>query len=130
MAVKIKSHPDEPEKDLELFKNQQENNERIFKEMLRNHRKDVFVLMNLLDQTGINYYVIFQIIRHLNNIALGGKWGEVKIFIENGVVVRNRSNQPLCENCLRISIGTKEETEQIIELLKTFNNAEKSIIYR
>ena len=51
-------------------------------------------------------------------------------FIENGVVVRNRSNQPLCENCLRISIGTKEETEQIIELLKTFNNAEKSIIYR
>jgi histidinol-phosphate aminotransferase len=51
-------------------------------------------------------------------------------FIENGVVVRNRSNQPLCENCLRISVGTKEETEQIIELLKTFNNAEKSIIYR
>jgi len=51
-------------------------------------------------------------------------------FIENGVVVRNRSNQPLCENCLRISIGTKEETEQIIELLKTFNNAEKSSIYR
>ena len=51
-------------------------------------------------------------------------------FIDNGVVVRNRSNQPLCENCLRISIGTKEETEQIIELLKTFNNAEKSIIYR
>ena len=51
-------------------------------------------------------------------------------FIEKGVVVRNRSNQPLCENCLRISIGTKEETEQIIELLKTFNNAEKSIIYR
>lgn len=51
-------------------------------------------------------------------------------FTENGVVVRNRSNQPLCENCLRISIGTKEETEQIIELLKTFNNAEKSIIYR
>ncbi|WP_445719173.1 histidinol-phosphate transaminase [Flavobacterium sp.] len=51
-------------------------------------------------------------------------------FIDYGVVVRNRSNQPLCENCLRISIGTKEETEQIIELLKTFNNAEKSIIYR
>ena len=51
-------------------------------------------------------------------------------FIENGVVVRNRSNQPLCENCLRISIGTKEETEQIMELLKTFNNVEKSIIYR
>lgn len=51
-------------------------------------------------------------------------------FLENGIVVRNRSNQPLCENCLRISIGTKEENEQIIQLIKTFNNAEKSIIYR
>ncbi|WP_333695501.1 histidinol-phosphate transaminase [Flavobacterium sp.] len=51
-------------------------------------------------------------------------------FLDNGVVVRNRSNQPLCENCLRISIGTKEENEQIMELLKTFNNAKKSSIYR
>lgn len=51
-------------------------------------------------------------------------------FLENGIVVRNRSNQPLCKNCLRISIGTKEENEQIIQLLKTFNNAEKSNIYR
>lgn len=51
-------------------------------------------------------------------------------FLDNGVVVRNRSNQPLCENGLRISIGTQEETEQIIELLKTLNNAEKNTIYR
>lgn len=39
-------------------------------------------------------------------------------FLDNGVVVRNRSNQPLCDNCLRISVGTKEETEKIIQLLK------------
>jgi histidinol-phosphate aminotransferase len=51
-------------------------------------------------------------------------------FLDNGIVVRNRTNQPLCKNCLRISIGTKAETEQIIELLKTYNNAKKSIIYR
>lgn len=50
-------------------------------------------------------------------------------FLENGVVVRNRSNQPLCENCLRISIGTKEENEQVIELIKSINNVQKSIIY-
>ncbi len=43
-------------------------------------------------------------------------------FIEKGIVVRNRSNQPLCENCLRITIGNKEENEQVIEALKTFNN--------
>jgi histidinol-phosphate aminotransferase len=37
-------------------------------------------------------------------------------LIENGVVVRNRSTQPRCENCLRITIGTPEENERVIEL--------------
>ena len=40
-------------------------------------------------------------------------------FIDNGIVVRNRSNQPLCNNCLRITIGTKEENEKVIQLLTT-----------
>ena len=39
-------------------------------------------------------------------------------LIERGIVVRNRSNQPLCENCLRISIGTKDENENLIQSLK------------
>ena len=34
-------------------------------------------------------------------------------FIDYGIVIRNRSNQPLCENCLRITIGTKEENEKL-----------------
>jgi histidinol-phosphate aminotransferase len=41
-------------------------------------------------------------------------------FLDNGIVVRNRSNQPLCENCLRITIGTKEENLNLIETLKSF----------
>jgi histidinol-phosphate aminotransferase len=44
-------------------------------------------------------------------------------FIENGIVVRNRSNQPLCDNSLRITIGTKEENEKVIQLLKTVQYA-------
>lgn len=44
-------------------------------------------------------------------------------FIDHGIVVRNRSNQPLCENCLRITIGTKEDNEKVIQLLKTLQNA-------
>jgi histidinol-phosphate aminotransferase len=44
-------------------------------------------------------------------------------FIENGIVVRNRSNQPLCDNCLRITIGTKQENEKVIQLLKTLHYA-------
>jgi histidinol-phosphate aminotransferase len=39
-------------------------------------------------------------------------------IIEKGIVIRNRNNQPLCENCLRITIGTKEENEKLITVLK------------
>mgnify|MGYP000198918261 CR=1 FL=1 len=42
-------------------------------------------------------------------------------LIEKGIVVRNRSNQPLCENCLRISVGTAEENTQLIKVLKRLN---------
>ena len=40
-------------------------------------------------------------------------------LIQAGIVIRNRSNQPLCENCLRITIGTKEENNQLITTLKS-----------
>jgi len=40
-------------------------------------------------------------------------------LIQAGIVIRNRSNQPLCENCLRITIGTKDENNQLITTLKS-----------
>jgi histidinol-phosphate aminotransferase len=40
-------------------------------------------------------------------------------LLKLGVVVRNRSTQPLCENCLRFTVGTKEENEKLIKALKT-----------
>ena len=39
-------------------------------------------------------------------------------LIQKGIVVRNRSNQVLCDNCLRFTVGTKEENEKLIEELK------------
>lgn len=39
-------------------------------------------------------------------------------IIEKGIVVRNRSNQALCDNCLRISIGTKAENDKLITILE------------
>ena len=39
-------------------------------------------------------------------------------LIEYGVVVRNRTNQPLCKNCLRISVGICEENQKLIRALK------------
>jgi len=38
------------------------------------------------------------------------------------VVVRNRSKEPLCEGCLRITIGTPEENKQLINLLNRYEN--------
>ena len=39
-------------------------------------------------------------------------------LLKMGVVVRNRSNQPLCENTLRLTIGTPEENIKLVTALK------------
>jgi histidinol-phosphate aminotransferase len=39
-------------------------------------------------------------------------------LIEKGIVVRNRTNQVLCENCLRFTVGTTVENEKLINELK------------
>lgn len=40
-------------------------------------------------------------------------------LIDLGIVTRNRTTQLLCENCLRITIGTKSENEKLINALHT-----------
>jgi histidinol-phosphate aminotransferase len=40
-------------------------------------------------------------------------------LIKNGIVVRNRSSQLHCENCLRITVGTSSENTQLLTLLNT-----------
>ena len=42
-------------------------------------------------------------------------------LLDNGIVVRNRTNEALCENCLRITIGTKEENEQLMKVFNKLN---------
>lgn len=37
-----------------------------------------------------------------------------------GIVVRNRSSVPGCENCLRITVGSPAENQQIIQSLQSF----------
>ena len=39
-------------------------------------------------------------------------------LVEKGIVVRNRTTQPLCQNTLRFTIGTKEENDKLINALK------------
>ncbi len=44
-----------------------------------------------------------------------------KQLIQKQIVVRNRANEPLCENCLRFTIGTVSENEKLIIALKKLN---------
>jgi histidinol-phosphate aminotransferase len=37
-----------------------------------------------------------------------------------GIVVRNRSKDPMCENCLRITVGTRAENVVLLEAIKDF----------
>ncbi|NNE03299.1 MAG: histidinol-phosphate transaminase [Eudoraea sp.] len=38
-------------------------------------------------------------------------------ILKKGIVVRNRTNQPLCGNTLRFTVGTKEENDTLINVL-------------
>jgi histidinol-phosphate aminotransferase len=41
-------------------------------------------------------------------------------FVKNGVVVRKRTTQFNCENCLRVTIGTFEENERFIAVFEAY----------
>jgi histidinol-phosphate aminotransferase len=41
-------------------------------------------------------------------------------LLEKGIVVRDRSRVELCEGCLRITVGTQNENEQLIAALKNY----------
>jgi histidinol-phosphate aminotransferase len=38
-------------------------------------------------------------------------------LIAKGIVIRNRTTQPLCDNCLRLTIGTETENKKLIEAI-------------
>ena len=40
-------------------------------------------------------------------------------LLEYGIVIRNRTTEPLCNNCLRISVGVCEENQRLIRALKS-----------
>lgn len=46
--------------------------------------------------------------------------GIYNYLVDNGIIVRNRTNVALCHNCLRITIGTRSENAQLLGALRTF----------
>jgi histidinol-phosphate aminotransferase len=41
-------------------------------------------------------------------------------LLSRGIVVRDRSNVKLCDNCLRITVGTEEENTELIEAMADY----------
>jgi histidinol-phosphate aminotransferase len=46
---------------------------------------------------------------------------------DHGIIVRNRSKEPNCDNCLRITVGATEENQKLIQTLKSY--VQKNIVY-
>jgi len=42
-------------------------------------------------------------------------------LIQNQIVVRNRSKEPLCKGCLRITVGKKSENKKLVKILKEYS---------
>lgn len=40
-------------------------------------------------------------------------------LVDEGIIVRDRSKVTLCEGCLRITVGTREENDKLLSILKT-----------
>jgi histidinol-phosphate aminotransferase len=49
-----------------------------------------------------------------------GATGIYNYLVDKGIIVRNRTNVELCEGCLRITIGTPEENNTLIETLQQY----------
>ena len=41
-----------------------------------------------------------------------------QFLVDRGIIVRNRNNVTLCNNCIRVTIGTKAENQMLVETLK------------
>jgi len=45
-----------------------------------------------------------------------------RYLLERGIVVRDRSTVPLCEGCIRITVGTQKENQALYKALKSYNS--------
>ena len=44
-------------------------------------------------------------------------------LMKQGIIIRDRSSVPLCEGCLRITVGSAEENRSLIDTLRTYRSS-------
>jgi histidinol-phosphate aminotransferase len=96
--------------------------ERFVKEIIKEREKLKLALLNTTIVTKVhpsdaNFLLI----------KVTGANRVYKNLLNMGIIVRNRSSVTQCEDCLRITVGTKEENEILINALKKY---EKGSFYR
>lgn len=51
-------------------------------------------------------------------VDVGNANAAYKTLVKKGIIVRNRTNVTLCNGCLRITVGTPEENDKLLAVLK------------
>jgi histidinol-phosphate aminotransferase len=46
-----------------------------------------------------------------------------RFLMDRGIIVRDRSSVPLCEGCLRITVGTPEENLLLVNTIRTYRSS-------
>ena len=93
------------------------NKERVLNDVIEILKQKQFVCENLLKVTFVKK--IYKSDTNFVLIKVDDANLRYKQFLENGFVIRNRTNDLLCQNCLRITIGTATENQKLIQFIKT-----------
>ena len=93
------------------------NKERVQNDVIEILKQKEFVCENLLKVTFVEK--IYKSDTNFVLIKVDDANFRYKQFLENGFVIRNRTYDLLCQNCLRISIGTATENQKLIQFIKT-----------
>lgn len=68
------------------YQEEEEHNRRVFMESLKRVDPNLYVLKDMLDKTGLNPYVLLQVMRKLYSLMMGDRWGTLKVILQAGVV--------------------------------------------
>ncbi|RDY61625.1 histidinol-phosphate transaminase [Flagellimonas nanhaiensis] len=94
--------------------------ERIDQKMVQNEVQNILQERALLIQAlqGMNFvHKIYPTEANFVLVQVDSADQRYEQLLEQGIVVRNRSSQPLCANTLRFTVGTPEENKKLIRVL-------------
>ncbi len=82
-----------PSPDLQEYEEQKAHNEANFRKAMQIVRPDLLMLMDLLDSSRVDFMILVHVLYALERLATGTKYGEVRVFVENGTVTFVRGEE-------------------------------------